>query len=110
MNNNIFSTPLPTKEDHIRQAAEAIRYQGVNGIGSLKATIQTIFDIVYNSPEYTCQDIFDYFGTDAAQLFIMAGAATMLIKKIDPSYTPPPPPVEITINDDGTVTSHEQAE
>ncbi len=65
--------------------------------------VQTIFNAVWNDPNYTAQQIFDSFGTDSVKLFQGAEVLYNAIIIIDPTYKLPTPPFPVIINPDGTV-------
>ena len=62
------------------------------------------FNRIWNNREFTAQEIFDKFGNEAVSLFIYSSQIQNLLRAIDPSYIPLPPPYPYTINEDGTVT------
>lgn len=107
MENNIFvpQTQTLTKDQLIQNGINSIATLTSRNSDILKQTLEGIFEKVYGSQDYTCQDIFDALGTNAVQLFTAAQAVIALLAIVNPSYTPPAPPVPVTVNPDGTVTA-----
>ena len=63
-----------------------------------------IFNILWNNPKATPQEILDQYGVDAAALFSFSLQIQTIAKAIDPGYVRLVSPYEYTINPDGTVT------
>jgi len=63
-----------------------------------------IFNLLWNNPKATPQEILDQYGTDAAELFSFSLQIQTMAKAIDPGYVPLVSPYEYTINRDGTIT------
>ena len=74
------------------------------GLDALKSISLSSFNLVWNNPNATPQQIFDGFGTNAYKLFDIAGKTFSFIASIDSTFLPPTPPKAFTINQDGTVT------
>lgn len=65
----------------------------------------TLFQQVWNNQNgLTPQQIFDAFGTDAVQLFVIAGTIQDAVNHIQPSTLNGTPPLPYVIHQDGTVT------
>ena len=71
-----------------------------------KNLLNQTMQIVYAGAGYSAQDIFDLLGTDSVKLFEAANLLIQLIQIAEPDFVPPTPPVAITINPDGTVTTN----
>jgi hypothetical protein len=56
-----------------------------------------------NSAGLTPQQVFDAYGTDAAQWFALANDLANMMNAIVPNTVDPTPPLPYTINPDGTV-------
>jgi hypothetical protein len=63
-----------------------------------------IFNMLWNNPKATPQEILDQYGVDAAALFSFSSEIQTMAKAIDPGYVPLVSPYEYTINPDGTIT------
>jgi hypothetical protein len=63
-----------------------------------------IFNMLWNNPKASPQEILDEYGTDAAELFSFSLQIQTMAKAIDPTYVRLVSPYEYTINPDGTVT------
>lgn len=70
----------------------------------LKNQFNAIFKQVWQNKDLTPQQIFDSFGTDAAQLFLIAGTIQQAMNTIVPDSVTQAPPSPYTIHPDGTVT------
>ena len=57
-----------------------------------------------NARGLTAQQLFDDYGTAAADLFTFSSSIQAMLAQADPNYTPLVPPYPYTINPDGTVT------
>jgi hypothetical protein len=86
-----------------------------NVVASIKSSNQALYNTILNAvasgfksvwdnKKFTAQEIFDGFGTDAKDLFILSASLQDLIKHVNPDYQPIAPPKDFTINEDGTVT------
>jgi len=62
------------------------------------------FDMVWNNPNFTAQEVLNSFGNEAAALFIFSGQIQTMLKQAKPEYEILMPPLPYTINEDGTVT------
>ncbi len=61
------------------------------------------FNLVWNSADLNPQEVFDGFGTDAAQLFLIAGAFQSAVNAVVPDTLTQVPPLSYTIAEDGHV-------
>lgn len=59
---------------------------------------------VWSNRNATPQEIFNFFGVNALQLFQTATATIAFIQTLKPDYVPPTIPYAYAINQDGTVT------
>lgn len=100
----MFTTPQKTAEQIADEQIVAINAHADASLENFKINYQTSFDLVWKNPNSTPQEIFNRLGCQAVQLFLRARAVVSCLKEIDPSYVDPVPPVEYTINDNGTVT------
>jgi hypothetical protein len=67
------------------------------------------FNQIWNNPNFTAKQIVDAFGTDGLALFQLSSALQSILANADPNYVRLVPPLDFTINADGTVTIHETA-
>lgn len=90
------------------QLQAQLKGQVVSSTNQLFRTLQSSYDknfsAVWANPSLTPQQVFDAFGTDAAQLFVIAGATATMLNTIVPNTVVAAPPYNYTINSDGTVT------
>ncbi len=95
-----------THEDKVNKHVIDIKERIIKSLRRFTSSQKTVFDMIWNHPEFTAQEIFDIFGTDAKDLFIASAAAENYQKMAvgEDNYTPLKVPAEFVINDDGTVT------
>ena len=102
---NIFNTTKElTQAQKLKEFISSIKQSNKVALDMLKKSHEINFNNIWNNPSFTPQEIFDEFGTDAVQLFQVSSATQEFIKMCDPDYEILVPPVEFTINEDGTVT------
>lgn len=66
-------------------------------------SVKQSYDMIWKSEDHTPQEMFDSFGSDAAQLLLASSETQKLIKKLKPDYQYLKSPNSLTINEDGTV-------
>lgn len=71
---------------------------------SMKMQHAQAFNRVWNNPNFTPAEIITAFGPDALALFRLSGGIQNILAGADPEYARLVPPVDFTVNDDGTVT------
>lgn len=74
---------------------------------TLVNVIKSNWNMVWESQEFTPQQVFNEFGTDAVNLFIFGSAACTLVETVQPGTLDPKylsAALPYTINPDGTVT------
>lgn len=76
--------------------------------GYLRDNFSVSFEAVWNNAELTPQEVFDSYGTDSLQLFMIAGATQAMLNAIVPGSSTQVPPYHYTIHQDGTVTVGEK--
>lgn len=81
-----------------------MRERNTNALAFLKTVLELCMNDVWENPDFTPQEVFNGFGTDASQLFTSAQKLIEIITLEDPDYVPPSPTKPYTINEDGTVT------
>ena len=102
---NIFNTTKElTKAQKLKGFVDSIKQSNKVSLDILKQSHDINFNNIWNNGNFTPQEIFNEFGTDAVQLFQVSAATQEFIKMCDPDYEILVPPVEFTINEDGTVT------
>lgn len=100
----MFQIPEKTHEEKIRDQIIAINEHSRISAETAKANYYGAFDMLWNPPYGTPQDICDGLGSQAYKLFENAMTWIGVIVALDPSWQYPPAPNEFTINHDGTVT------
>ncbi len=97
---------LPNQSTAQLQAAVAaqLRSSTSQSLLQLKNQFVTNFNLVWAHPTLSPQEVFDSVGTDAAQLFLIAGTIQAAVNTLVPGLLPQTPPKAYTINADGTVT------
>ena len=99
----IFKQEIKTTEEKLDLVYSDIKTQSIRALQRFGQRQRQIFDMIWNGEEKP-QDIFDKFGTDAKDLFIVSKAAEDYQKlALGESYTNLVVPYEFTINEDGTV-------
>ena len=71
---------------------------------TLKHQHTIAFNKVWDNPNFTPQEIIDAFGSDAASLFSISWSIQQILLAADPNYKLLIPPMNVTLNSDGTVT------
>lgn len=103
---SIFQPQAPvvlTRDQKLAQVVSNIKQAGAFNFNRISQALQNQFNNVWNNDDFTPQEIFDAFGTDAIQLFQVAGATIALLQIMNSSFVPPTPPA-YTANEDGTIT------
>lgn len=63
-----------------------------------------LFTLIWDNPKgLTAQEVFDEYGADSVQFFLLSQNIQTMLIQVDPSYTLLVPPFPYTINPDGTV-------
>jgi hypothetical protein len=73
-------------------------------VENAKVNYQIAFDMLWNTPDLTAQEVCDSLGNQAYKLFETAMKWIQLIQQFDPNWVYPPAPRFFTVNEDGTVT------
>lgn len=95
----------PTQEEKIFELRKNITTMSKKLYSKMNSQHMQIFQMIWgNQNDLTAQEIFDEYGTDAAQLFLFSQNIQNMLAQADPSYIPLVPPYPYTINGDGTVT------
>lgn len=100
----IINLPVLTTDQQKAQVANMLRSSTSQAFLQMKNQFVTNFNLVWNHPTLTPQQVFDSVGTDAAGLFQIASAIQTAANAIVPGVLPQTPPKSYTINQDGTVT------
>lgn len=98
---SIYETPERNK---LEETKSIITNTNVMLLNHMKTLLKNNFDMVWNNPDLSAQEVLDSFGSDAVTLFSDSYKLQVVIKEIDPSYNVLSPSVKYTINEDGTVT------
>ena len=92
------------------EVADVVKKIKLSNLVLYKKILQAVndgFSIIWGNKNFTAQEIFDAFGTEAKDLFILSSDLQTLLAKANPSFEPMIPPHPYTINQDGTVTVNE---
>lgn len=96
-----------TREEIMHNVRQKIRKKTNRLLNKTAKQHRELFSYVWENPEgVTAQEIFDEYGTDAVQLFVLSSGIQNLIESIDPNSPSLSTPFPYTINPDGTVTVH----
>lgn len=101
---SLLPKPEKTQQEKAALAAQQLSDQVNGSLENLKVNIQASWNLFWNNPEVSAQEICDYYGNQAYKIFQESGFWQAAIKQRDPSYEELVPPKEFTINQDGTVT------
>lgn len=103
----MFTVPTKSAQDVAIEQVAAINAHATASAQNAAHNYQVAFDLVWNNPSSTPQDIFDVLGNEAVQLFLQARACIAYLQAVIPGYQEPVPPYQYTLNEDGTVTCGE---
>jgi len=100
----IIENASEMQQDIVAEAKNRIVAMSTAMFRRMKQEHARIFNMLWNNPKATPQEILDEYGTDAASLFSFSLQIQTMAKAIDPGYVPLVSPYEYTINRDGTIT------
>jgi hypothetical protein len=91
----------------LQELEARIVQNNITGMQTLINVISSNWTLIWENPDFTPQEVFNQFGTDAGAFFTIAIAAITFIETVSPGslnvkYMSAPQPY--TINADGTVT------
>jgi len=104
------TTENASRSEIINREVSNIIQENSSTLEMIKDKCTNAFALVWNNPHVTPQEVSTKFGHDAYKLFEVAGLTIQYILALDPTWTPPTPPYEYTINEDGTVLVGEKIE
>ena len=97
-----------TQEEKIHDLRTEITKVSTRLYSKMQRRHMELFNLIWENPEgLTAQEIFDEYGADAKDFFIMSQGIQGLLYQAGGAYTPLAPPYEYTLNTDGTVTVHD---
>lgn len=97
--------PTPPTIDQLQSTAKFIILSRLNRLYTLMLeTYNQSFNDIWNNDKLTPQQVLDSFGTNAAELFRLAGILSTAVNSATPNTLTNSPPSSININEDGTVT------
>ena len=104
---SLFTSITPTQQQQIQALQASIVNNNIVALQSLYNAIVSNWTTIWENENFTPQQIFDQFGTDAAELFSTGYAACVFIETIqpgslDPKYLSPKYPY--VKNADNTIT------
>lgn len=100
---NQISPTFTTAQYQAQTQAYILRQMNMS-FESLVDTFTTLFNMVWDNPTLTPQQVFDAFGANASQLFVISSTIKTAVNTITPGTLNQTPPTAYTINNDGTVT------
>ncbi len=81
--------PTPkTREEKLKDHAEKVAYEINTFAGSLPPRILELQAMVMEHPEFSAQEIFTLFGTDAAKIIELTVGLKKVLEKYDPEKYP----------------------
>lgn len=101
---SIFETKEITKAQKITEAKNRLATDMDMLLKRMVGTLERGMEQVWNPEGFTTEELMASYGTDALQLFQVAGGLKQLIATIRPDIELPETPREVIPNDDGTVT------
>lgn len=101
----IMNPDKPSLELTKLKSAESMKIRLAMSFKRLVDDFQNTFSDVWNNSEgLSPQEVFDSFGTDAAELFQLADTVGKAIETLQPGSITTKAPMKYEINKDGTVT------
>jgi len=104
---NTNPQPVTTEQ---RQAITKQRIRGsiIQLFNQMQTVFQNNFDLVWHHPVLTPQQVLDGLGTDAGELFRLAGLLVDCVNGAKENTITEGAPNQYTVNQDGTVTVGDQ--
>ena len=99
-----------TQQDIVAGVKDRIVANSTGMFRRMKQEHARIFNMLWNNPKATPQEILDQYGEEAAALFSFSSQIQAMATAIDPGFVALVPPYEYTINPDGTVIVGEKIE
>ena len=93
-----------TQQDRVASVKDRIVANSTGMFRRMKQEHARIFNLLWNNPKATPQEILDEYGTDAAALFSFSSQIQTMATAIDSGFVALVPPYNYTVNGDGTVT------
>jgi hypothetical protein len=101
---SIFQKTEKTQEEKLKEYVNFISDQNIIFLNNTKESYERVLKMVWESEEFTPQEIFDYYGEQAYLLFQESDKVWDFIKTYEPDYIPQVNIKHFTINQNGTVT------
>ena len=92
-----------THEEKLKEHVKRLRLTAGQMHTMIEAIHTQLFNNVWKTPEFSPDEILTEIGTDAVQLFQDSSGIQLLLARNNPDYVVLTPPVEVTLNEDGTV-------
>jgi hypothetical protein len=92
------------RQQTIPTVADKIAMANSGCLGAMKNTARHTFNLFWNNPDHTPQEVADQLGTSAGLGFVVHSQLQTLIYTLDNSWVPLVPPHPYVTNQDGTVT------
>jgi hypothetical protein len=94
-----------TQEEKIHDLRTSITKLSLKMHNKMLRQHQQLWNLVWNNSNgLTAQEVFDEYGSDSAQFFLISQAIQTMLVQVDSSYVPLVPDFPYEINPDGTVT------
>lgn len=94
----------PEKQDPAKVEAEGVIEDCAALHRHLRSTIRNIYGRIWENPKATPAEILAVIGTRAVALFMLSAQLQELLNSARPDSIDLKPPVEVKLNEDGTVT------
>ena len=88
----------------IEDIVTSIKNANTGLFNTIQGQLKFGFDLFWNNPDFTPQQIADAFGTDATSLFMLSYQLQEVLLATDPNYVMLTAPVQVILNSDGSVT------
>ena len=96
---------IPTQEEKIHDLRKNITSVSQKMYTKMERQHQQLWNLIWNNPNgLTAQEVFDEYGSDSAQFFILSQNIQTMLAGVNENYVPLETPFSYTINPDATVT------
>lgn len=97
----LTQTQTVTPEIAYRQS----KVKSTNIYNFLERSHRELFNFLWNNPDVTIEQFLVKYGTEAVALFTVSSKIQEVLQLVNPSYVPLVPLKQVTLHDDGTVTT-----
>ena len=100
----LLDNKQPTQEEKIHDLRKNITKVSQKMYSKMDRHHKQLWSLIWNnSSGLTAQEVFDEYGSDACQFFLLSQNIQTMLASVDSNYEPLVPPHPYTINEDGTV-------